>query len=115
MVINETQPALEKLCQIINDRQRASADTSYTARLLTSGTAQIGAKVTEEAEEVVFAALEEGSDALIRESADLLYHLCVLWVDQGIKLVDIWSELSDREGVSGLVEKSSRPKNGNES
>tara|TARA_B100001540_G_C15245295_1_gene390167 strand:- start:87 stop:434 length:348 start_codon:yes stop_codon:yes gene_type:complete len=111
----KNQPALEKLCQIIEERQRASTNTSYTASLLTKGTAKIGAKVTEEAEEVVFAALDEGSDALIRESADLLYHLCVLWVDQGIKLDDIWSELSSREGVSGLVEKSSRPKKGNES
>ena len=114
MVINETQPALEKLCQIINDRQRASADTSYTARLLTSGTAQIGAKVTEEAEEVVFAALEEGPDAHIRESADLLYHLCVLSVDQGIKPAAIWSEMYDREALYVLVDESSRPKNAND-
>lgn len=114
MVSSENQPALEKLCQIIKERQGASPESSYTAKLLMGGTVDIGAKITEEAEETVFAALEEGPDALIRESADLLYHLCVLWVDQEINIADVWSELSSREGVSGLVEKASRSNKGTE-
>ena len=108
------QNALERLFGTIEARKSADPSSSYTAKLLTGGTEAITAKVTEEAAEVVAAALEEGPEALTRESADLLYHLCVLWAEQGIGPDDVWAELARREGVSGLEEKASRGKSDSE-
>ena len=48
-------------------------------------------------------------DKLTLESADLIYHLLVLWADQGIEPADVWAELTRREGISGIAEKKSRP------
>lgn len=108
MASNESSAALDRLFAVIEARRSAAPGSSYTAKLLAGGTAAITAKITEEAAETVAAALEEGPDALTRESADLLYHLCVLWADQGIRPADVWAELARREGVSGLAEKASR-------
>lgn len=108
MADNNSAAALDRLFAVIEARKNAAPDSSYTAKLLAGGTSAITAKITEEAAETVVAALEEGAEALTRESADLLYHLCVLWADQGIRPADVWAELARREGVSGLVEKASR-------
>ena len=114
MAGSKSNSAVDRLFAIIEARRGAAPDSSYTAKLLAQGTAAITAKITEEAAETVVAALEEGPDALTRESADLLYHLCVLWADQGIRPEDVWNELARREGVSGLAEKASRGRKGNE-
>ena len=111
---DRTAAALDRLFAVIEARQGADPGTSYTAKLLAGGTAAINAKVTEEAAEVVAAALDEGPEALARESADLLYHLCVLWADAGIRPDDVWAELARREGTSGLAEKASRAKQNSE-
>ena len=63
------------------------------------------------AHDVKEAAMKKGSIAVTRESADLIYHLCVLWLDQGISPTDVFNELKRREGTSGLVEKESRREN----
>jgi phosphoribosyl-ATP pyrophosphohydrolase len=102
--------ALDRLFATIEARKGADPATSYTAKLLAGGTRAITDKVSEEAAETVAAALGEGPLALTRESADLLYHLCVLWADQGIRPDDVWAELARREGVSGLAEKAARGK-----
>lgn len=107
---DQNATALERLFAVIESRKNAAPDSSYTAKLLAGGTTAITAKISEEAAEVVAAALSEGPQALTRESADLLYHLCVLWADQGISPEDVWAELARREGVSGLAEKASRGK-----
>lgn len=102
--------ALDRLFATIEARKGADPTASYTAKLLAGGTRAITAKVSEEAAETVAAALGEGPAALTRESADLLYHLCVLWADQGIRPDDVWAELARREGTSGLAEKAARKK-----
>jgi phosphoribosyl-ATP pyrophosphohydrolase len=61
---------------------------------------------------VVVAALAEGKEELAAESADLLYHLLVLWASVGIKPRDVWAQLAKREGVSGIAEKAGREKTG---
>ena len=99
---------LEKLFTVIESRRNADPGSSYTARLLSKGRAKIAKKTGEEAVEVVVAALSEGRDDLAAESADLLYHLLVLWVSVGIKPRDVWAQLAKREGVSGLLEKAMR-------
>lgn len=99
---------LSRLFTVIESRKGADADTSYTAKLLAGGAPKIGKKISEEATEVVIAALSEGKDAVTRESADLLYHLMVMWADQGIDPKDVFAELARREGISGIDEKNSR-------
>ena len=103
---------LEQLFGVIESRRGADAGTSYTARLFAKGRAKIAQKTGEEAVEVVVAALAEGRQELAAESADLLYHLLVLWASAGIKPRDVWTQLAKREGVSGLTEKAARRDNG---
>ncbi len=99
---------LEQLYSVIEGRKGADPKSSYTANLLSKGTAKIAQKVGEEATEAVIEAMRSDASALTSESADLLYHLMVLWVDQGVKPEDIFEELSKRTGQSGIEEKQSR-------
>ena len=84
-----------------------SADpaTSRTARLLRSGRAKMAKKLAEEAVEVVIDAMHGHSDAVVRESADLLYNLVVLWVASGVHPKDVWMEMERRERMLGIAEK----------
>jgi phosphoribosyl-ATP pyrophosphohydrolase len=103
-----TDHMLERLHRAILARRTADPATSYTAKLLARGTAKIAQKVGEEAVEAVIEAVLGNHDALIGESADLLYHLLVLWADRGIVPDDVWAELERREGRSGIAEKAAR-------
>ncbi|HIJ62295.1 MAG TPA: phosphoribosyl-ATP diphosphatase [Rhodospirillaceae bacterium] len=99
---------LDRLFATIAARKGADADTSYTARLFAQGRRKIVQKLGEEAVETVVAALAEGSDRVVGESADLLYHLLVLWADAGVNPAEVWAELQRRQGTSGLEEKKGR-------
>lgn len=99
---------LARLFDVILSRRGGDDERSYTARLFAKGRTKIARKVGEEAIEVVIAALQESPKQVAAESADLLYHLLVLWADTGISPEDVWAELAAREGVSGLDEKASR-------
>ena len=99
---------LDRLYATLADRRGADPKISYTAKLLAEGTPQIARKLGEEAVETIVAALSAGPDALSGESADLLYHLLVLWQDRGIAPQDVWRALEARMGVSGIAEKQSR-------
>ncbi len=72
------------------------------------GTTKITQKLGEETIETIVAALTKDSKEVVKESADLIYHLLVLWVHIGIKPEEVWKELSHRESLSGLEEKASR-------
>jgi phosphoribosyl-ATP pyrophosphohydrolase len=103
---------LDQLEQTIAARKAAGATSeSYTAKLLADGVAKIGAKVTEEAAEVVEAAGEPGDDGrrhTVAEAGDLLYHLLVLLAARDIPLTEVEAEIARRFGMSGLDEKASR-------
>lgn len=99
---------LERLFATIESRRGADPETSWTAKLFHRGRIAIAQKVGEEAVEVNIAALVQGPDELAAESADLLYHLMVLWADAGIKPSDVWAQLAKREGISGVEEKRAR-------
>jgi phosphoribosyl-ATP pyrophosphohydrolase len=101
---------LDKLYAVIESRRGADAASSYTAKLFDAGMAEIARKVGEEAVETITAALSN-QDTVTAESADLLYHLLVLWAEAGIKPEEVWAELERREGTSGIEEKESRGKN----
>lgn len=104
----QNQHILDALYATVSARKGADPDTSYTARLFAKGTRKIAQKVGEEGVETVIAALAETPDNVASESADLLYHLMVLWADQGVKPDDVWAILAKRQGISGLAEKASR-------
>ena len=102
--------SLERLWQVIQSRRGADPESSYTARLFARGRAKIAQKLGEEAVEAVIEAVRHDNAALIGESADLLYHLLVLWAACGIVPADVAAELAHREGTSGLDEKRNRKK-----
>lgn len=105
------QRIVERLMDVIEDRKRHPPERSYTAQLFAGGVAKISRKVTEEADEVVEAACEPGPtgrDHLVREVADLFYHLLVLLAACDRKWSDVEQVLAQRFGISGLEEKESR-------
>jgi len=105
--MSDNQDILERLYAVIESRQGADASSSYTAKLFAEGMPEIARKVGEEAVETITAALSEPEN-ITAESADLLYHLLVLWAAAGLKPEDVWAELAAREGISGIDEKNSR-------
>jgi phosphoribosyl-ATP pyrophosphohydrolase len=83
-------------------------DSSYTAKLLAAGPQGVARKLGEESLEAIIEAVKGDRAALTRESADVLYHLLVLWAAAGLSPGDVAAELTRREGVSGIEEKQSR-------
>ncbi|TCZ60846.1 phosphoribosyl-ATP diphosphatase [Roseicella aquatilis] len=102
---------LDRLWQTVESRRVAGdVEHSHSARLMARGTAKVAQKLGEEAVECVIEATLGHRKETILESADLLYHLLVVWVDAGIRPEEVWAELRRREGISGIVEKAARPK-----
>ena len=99
---------LYDLEQRVAERAKASADVSYTRKLLDRGPAHCAKKLGEEAIEVVLAAIGERRDRVISEAADLLYHLLVLLKARGIELSEVEAVLQSRTAQSGLDEKAAR-------
>lgn len=99
---------LNKLRKIIEDRRNGDPRKSYVAKLFKQGRGKICQKLGEEATEVVVAALDEKKKHLVSESADLLFHLSMLWAERGITPDQVMKELEDRMGLSGIDEKAAR-------
>ena len=99
---------IEELFSVIESRKGGDPKVSHTAKLFEKGLGKIAKKTGEEAVEVIVAALHETPDRVVSESADLLYHLMVLWAEQGIKPEEVFAELESRVGISGIEEKKSR-------
>ena len=103
-----TTHPIDRLFATIAARKGADPSASYTAKLLSEGRAKCAKKLGEEAIETVLAAAGEDRASLTAESADLLYHLLVLWAASGLKPDDVYRALAAREGQSGLEEKAAR-------
>ncbi|NDC53204.1 MAG: phosphoribosyl-ATP diphosphatase [Planctomycetia bacterium] len=103
---------LESLEGVVASRRSDPPERSYTSRLLAGGVSRIGAKVTEEAGELVAAAATETDERVVSEAADLVYHLLVLLACRGLSLALVEAELARRFGVSGLDEKAARTRAG---
>lgn len=101
---------LDRLWDTIESRRASNAPNSHSARLIARGTPKVAQKLGEEAVELVIEAVARNRAATIAESADVFYHLMVLLVDAGIQPGEVWAELRRREGISGIVEKASRPR-----
>jgi phosphoribosyl-ATP pyrophosphohydrolase len=117
-IMTETASVFARLMAVIEDRKAHPPEKSYTTTLLAGGVPKIGAKVQEEAAEVVEAAGEPGDDGrdhTVQETADLLYHLFVLLAHRDIPLAEVERELEARFGTSGLDEKAARGEASSES
>ena len=99
---------LHDLEQRVKERAAASAEVSYTRKLLDRGVAHCAKKLGEEAIEVALAAVGEERERLIAEAADLVYHLIVVLQARGVALAEVEAALAARTGQSGLEEKASR-------
>ena len=108
LAIGASSAVLDRLWDVIDTRRTADPALSHSARLLARGTTKIAQKFGEEAVECLIEAVSGQADALVAESADVLYHLLVMWVDAGIRPGQVWNELQRREGISGIAEKASR-------
>src|SRR5437660_7627873 len=97
--------SLDRLYAAVLAAKHGDPRTSRTARLLRSGRAKMAKKLAEEAVEVIIDAMHGGRDAVIRESADLLYHLVVLWGSAGVSPKEVWKEMDRRERLLGIAEK----------
>jgi phosphoribosyl-ATP pyrophosphohydrolase len=106
----ETEP-LARLFEALSGQQGGKVHNARTTKLLSSGLAKMSQKLVEEAAEVAIDAVRERHDGVVTESADLLYHLVVLWFALGIDPASVWAEMSRREQLFGLAEKppKSRP------
>lgn len=101
---------LAVLCDEIAARRSASPQSSYTAKLLSQGVEKCAKKFGEEAFELALASVMHDKAHTAAEAADVLYHLLVLLAASNVTPADVMSELARRQGVSGLAEKASRPK-----
>ena len=97
--------SLERLYRAVIAARDLDPATSRTARLFQRGPAKMAKKLAEEAIEVVIDAVNGKADAVVRESADLLYNLTVLWASAGVKPEDVWREMERREKMLGIAEK----------
>jgi phosphoribosyl-ATP pyrophosphohydrolase len=97
--------SLDRLYQAILAARNADPAKSRTARLLRSGRSKAAKKLAEEAVEVVIDAMHGQNEAVIRESADLLYNLAVLWAIVGVEPREVWDEMKRRERLFGIAEK----------
>jgi phosphoribosyl-ATP pyrophosphohydrolase len=97
--------SLERLYQAVLAARDLDPATSRTARLFQRGPSKMAKKLAEEAIEVVIDAVNGKADAVVRESADLLYNLTVLWASAGVRPEDVWREMERREDMLGIAEK----------
>jgi phosphoribosyl-ATP pyrophosphohydrolase len=111
MANQTSHDVFDRLMAEVHRRAKEMPEGSYTTKLIAGGAKKMGAKITEEAAEVVDAA--ENDDPadpshLVYEACDLIYHLWVLLGSRGIEVEQLRRELERREGTSGLEEKAAR-------
>lgn len=99
---------LDTLRAMIATREGGDPESSYVAKMLKKGPRRIAKKVGEEAVEVAIAAVSQPKAKTVSESADLLFHLMLLWHTLGVAPAEVMDELKRREGVSGIAEKAAR-------
>src|ERR1041384_1545192 len=97
--------SVDRLHEAVIAARHGDPASSRTPRLLRSGRSKMAKKLAEEAVEVVIDAMHGNRDAVVRESADLIYNLVVLWVSAGVRPADVWAEMERRERLLGIAEK----------
>src|SRR6478736_3797699 len=94
--IGPASVVLDRLWSVVMSRRTADPAVSHSARLLSRGAAKVAQKFGEEAVECLIEAVAGNRDGVIAESADVLYHLIVLWVASDIRPEEVWEELKRR-------------------
>jgi phosphoribosyl-ATP pyrophosphohydrolase len=97
--------SIERLYQAVLAARHLDPATSRTAKLFQHGPSKMAKKLAEEAIEVAIDAVNGDAHAVVRESADLLYNLTVLWASAGVKPENVWQEMERREHMLGIAEK----------
>jgi phosphoribosyl-ATP pyrophosphohydrolase len=97
--------SIDRLYEAVLEARDSDPGVSRTARLFRAGRSKIVKKLAEEAIEVVIDAVNGDRNAVVRESADLLYNLVVVWVASGVRPSEVWKEMDRREGLFGIAEK----------
>lgn len=97
--------SIDRLFSAVRDAADADPAVSRTAKLLQDGMPKMAKKVAEEATEVAIEAVSGAREALIRESADLIYNLVVLWSAAGVAPGDVYAEMDRRERLYGIAQK----------
>ena len=105
-----TEKFVEELFNSLGNKINISTDLSYTSKLI-SEPELLAKKIGEESTELIIDFLKKNKTGIVKESADLLYHLLVLWVSSNIQPKEVWEELSKRKSKSGFEEKNSRSLN----
>ena len=103
-----THDILHRLSETLASRRNADPETSYTAKLFANGPDAILKKIGEESAELIMAAKDGKRLNIVRESADLVYHVLVLLAFYGMSIEDVSQEMRRREGISGIDEKNAR-------
>jgi len=97
--------SIARLYQAVLAARDLDPGRSRTAKLFQRGTSRMAKKLAEEAIEVAIDAVSGDTQAVVRESADLIYNLTVLWVETGVRPQDVWREMERREHLLGIAEK----------
>ena len=103
---------IDELYGVIEKRKGSDPETSYVARTVSRGREHVAKKVGEEGVEVALAGALGDKRGVVSESADLLFHLMILWSETGVAPTEVLKELSKRRGVSGLARDEARGKGG---
>ena len=103
---------VEELYGVIEKRKGGDPEASYVARTFSRGREHVAKKVGEEGVEVALAGALGDKKGIVSESADLLFHLLILWSDTGVAPAEVFNELSKRRGVSGLARDARKRKAG---
>ncbi|HET8997649.1 MAG TPA: phosphoribosyl-ATP diphosphatase [Acetobacteraceae bacterium] len=110
LALGPNAAVLDRLYAVVLSRRETDPAVSHSARLLSRGAAKVAQKFGEEAVECLIEGVAGNHDGVVAESADVLYHLIVLWASAGVTPDEVWAELKRREGISGIAEKASRAK-----
>ena len=101
------EETIKELYSVLKQRKKSSEEQSYTSHLI-KNPELLAKKIGEESSELIIDLIKKNKQGAIKESADLIYHVLVVWVSLGIDPGEIWNELSSRKIKSGIEEKNSR-------
>ena len=104
-MLNRMSDSIDRLFMAVTAAKDADPAGSRTAQLFRAGRAKMAKKLAEEAVEVVIDSMNGDRSSVVKESADLIYNLVVLWVASGIRPEDVWKEMDRRERLLGIAEK----------
>ena len=104
---------IKELFSLLKERSKTIDNTSYTSQLVKNPDL-LAKKLGEESSELIIDFIKQNKNGIIKESADVLYHILVIWLSTGVEPQDVWDELSNRQSQSGIEEKKMRGKKNEE-